>query len=834
MNSRLILTFVPLAGLLITGCNKSEPAAAPPARTAEAAPAPPPGPPMETPVPVEPLGPTESEKKTMEQVRALELRQAELQQQVEEEKLARLEAEMAAEQALLDQERADWQQEQPAVFIPDTGTALASLPAVGGSADYSTAGNWDYQTFYDDLAPYGTWYDSPDYGYCWQPSVYLTDTSWRPYTRGCWNACNTGWTWCSDEPFGWACYHYGRWARCRHRGWVWIPGDQWAPAWVCWRKNDKYVGWCPLPPETVYQRDCTWGPTVDTDCGIHPSCYVFVPVKHFDKPVLGYCEAPSMCLTICRSTVNITNIVCRPGRVHCEGPQYDWITRCVRRDVPRYNLAWDNDRGAHSRPAHRIEKDRIHFFAPKVQTPWNAALRPRHRTERLENSEFVRADGGVPQKLATRFKTERTEREKALNSEKDKNVRRILERHQKLAEMEKSRETLAAEAQRQAETVKSKLADGPQRPEVAVDKAPRAGSRVPQQSGGDVFMPTVPDRRQPTAPDRNSGIVRQPRETSRAKEIPDHTADSAASNRAAAEQAAALESARRQADARAAVGDTKRKQAATREAENLRNSRAEQVEEQRRRMAPAEPDTTAQKRQEESITRAEAANRESDRQRSTRAAGIEEQRRQQQAEALARAEAQTAALVERQRQVEAHRAAIAEQQREAAQRTAVENHRQTESNKERSRQQEIAREQSRAAEIRAAAMEQQRAAENDARAAQAARQREELERQRAAMEQQRRQEDANRAAQEEAARREAMQRQQEAAEQQRRQQEENQRRAEENAARQRESMEQQRRQQEEQQQQQRAAEESRRQAEENSRREASERARQDNDHKRGR
>ena len=32
--------------------------------------------------------------------------------------------------------------------------------------------------FYDNLAPYGTWQEVGDYGYCWQP--YDVDSGWQP------------------------------------------------------------------------------------------------------------------------------------------------------------------------------------------------------------------------------------------------------------------------------------------------------------------------------------------------------------------------------------------------------------------------------------------------------------------------------------------------------------------------------------------------------------------------------------------------------------------------------------------------------------------------------
>src|SRR5690606_3356237 len=51
------------------------------------------------------------------------------------------------------------------------------------------------------------------------------------------------------EPYAWAVYHYGRWYDDDRLGWCWVPGRNWAPAWVTWRRGDRHVGWAPLPPE---------------------------------------------------------------------------------------------------------------------------------------------------------------------------------------------------------------------------------------------------------------------------------------------------------------------------------------------------------------------------------------------------------------------------------------------------------------------------------------------------------------------------------------------------------------------------------------------------------
>jgi hypothetical protein len=106
--------------------------------------------------------------------------------------------------------------------------------------------------FYDNLDPYGSWREVGDYGYCWQP--YGVEETWQPYSDGRWVYTDAGWTWDSDEPFGWAVYHYGRWANVDQVGWVWVPGTEWGPGWVSWRHSSQYVGWAPLPPEALFLR----------------------------------------------------------------------------------------------------------------------------------------------------------------------------------------------------------------------------------------------------------------------------------------------------------------------------------------------------------------------------------------------------------------------------------------------------------------------------------------------------------------------------------------------------------------------------------------------------
>ncbi|HEV7517877.1 MAG TPA: DUF6600 domain-containing protein, partial [Thermoanaerobaculia bacterium] len=110
----------------------------------------------------------------------------------------------------------------------------------------------DVGFFYDDLAPYGNWVDRPHRGWCWVPR-HTSHRHWRPYQYGHWTLTDYGWTWVSDEPYGWATYHYGRWYDDPDYGWEWIPGNEWGPAWVSWQEGHDYVGWAPLPPSAEFR-----------------------------------------------------------------------------------------------------------------------------------------------------------------------------------------------------------------------------------------------------------------------------------------------------------------------------------------------------------------------------------------------------------------------------------------------------------------------------------------------------------------------------------------------------------------------------------------------------
>jgi hypothetical protein len=150
-----------------------------------------------------------------------------------------------------------------AIVIP---TPIRAQVSISGGVQVNTPG-FSFQIggnndFYGPLGPYGNWVDYQGYGRCWHPTQAGPD--WRPYSNGYWTYTDAGWYWNSDEPWAWACYHYGSWTFDSNLGWIWIPGTQWAPAWVTWRYSDNYVGWAPCGPNLV-----VLAPSFFVFCGAH-------------------------------------------------------------------------------------------------------------------------------------------------------------------------------------------------------------------------------------------------------------------------------------------------------------------------------------------------------------------------------------------------------------------------------------------------------------------------------------------------------------------------------------------------------------------------------------
>jgi hypothetical protein len=136
----------------------------------------------------------------------------------------------------------------PAATQPAPEAAPAEPQAPAQVIDASVGEDQvNFDTFHNELAPYGQWINHPQWGLVWHPTAVPAD--FRPYREGHWEDTDEyGTVWVSDYSWGDVPFHYGRWGYDPQQGWLWQPGYTWSPAWVAWREGDGDIGWFPIPP----------------------------------------------------------------------------------------------------------------------------------------------------------------------------------------------------------------------------------------------------------------------------------------------------------------------------------------------------------------------------------------------------------------------------------------------------------------------------------------------------------------------------------------------------------------------------------------------------------
>ncbi len=291
-------------------------------------------------------------------------------------------------------------------FVLCAGQARAQDDSAQAGATTQGDSGVSFQTFYDQLASQGSWINTDQYGYVFQPTE--NDPNWRPYTYGHWVNTDAGMTWVSDDSFGWATDHYGRWANIDGYGWVWVPGYTWAPAWVSWRTSDEDVGWAPLPPDSdegidyyddddyFTDADFGFGFHIGDDCdlayGIGPWYYNFCPIAFIgDRDCWRHFHDRRDNFALIGHTRNVTNINYRRdgagrfGHVHAEGPSVAALNAHARTHIETAQLASASrvgDAGLHG--------NRLAVFAPRVDPTTAKTARPNSVSRTLANTNVNR------------------------------------------------------------------------------------------------------------------------------------------------------------------------------------------------------------------------------------------------------------------------------------------------------------------------------------------------------------------------------------------------------------------------------------------------------------
>jgi hypothetical protein len=253
------------------------------------------------------------------------------------------------------------------VLLISIGITLPKASAQGASVSF--------QVFYDELSPYGTWVNSPDYGYVWIPDV---DPGFTPYaTNGYWVYTNEGWTWVSNYSWGWAPFHYGRWYTDPTYGPMWVPDNEWGPGWVTWRRSANYYGWAPIGP----------GVSISVAYGnnyyVPYNQYTFVSGGFMGRTnINNYYINNSNNVTIINNSTVINNIrVDKTRNVRYNpGPNRNEVEKRVGRTITPVVIRESN------KPGQNVSGNQLQIYRPQVQKTNSNGNRPApSKVESLRN-----------------------------------------------------------------------------------------------------------------------------------------------------------------------------------------------------------------------------------------------------------------------------------------------------------------------------------------------------------------------------------------------------------------------------------------------------------------
>jgi hypothetical protein len=128
-----------------------------------------------------------------------------------------------------------------------------------------------------------------------------------------------------------------------------VPGTVWAPAWVTWTFNDRYIGWAPLPPSVRFG----YGGYSGRPIVLGATQYVFVPTDRFVGTRVNTVRiAPDQSPTIFRQTTPVTRFGVTGGIVRNDALPINRIqtrTRIERRNIdtgrttPRPITGWTGE-----------------------------------------------------------------------------------------------------------------------------------------------------------------------------------------------------------------------------------------------------------------------------------------------------------------------------------------------------------------------------------------------------------------------------------------------------------------------------------------------------------
>lgn len=397
--------------------------------------------------------------------------------------------------------------------------ALAAVPFLMAAPAAHAGFGVSFGVFYSSLGHHGEWITVDAGVYAWRPMNVAA--GWRPYWNGRWMWTDDGWYWDSDEPWAWAAYHYGRWYYDDYYGWIWIPGYEWAPAWVEWRYGGSTIGWAPLGPYALF----------NVHYGVHYARRWITPYHYWSFVDCRYMTHREIHRYVYRSEENTRYIgrtrtggSVRPhnGRVVSRGPEPGYIERRADIRIPRTTLVDVEDRDR-LRDVRSDNGERIGVFRPRIEDTRGdvradrpEGLRERERMPSLDTRgmdvrrrEEARESGREIERLAPRRRDvdadrsgDRTTRwyEVAPREDRDvqrQDVNRDVPRDAERRSIERRRED------RSADRAPEGWRSGSQAPERRVQPAP--GVSRPERSTPERSVQRAPQPRSSERPSSNAG-----------------------------------------------------------------------------------------------------------------------------------------------------------------------------------------------------------------------------------------------------------------------------------------------------------------------------------------
>ncbi|MFZ4520931.1 MAG: DUF6600 domain-containing protein [Bacteroidales bacterium] len=264
------------------------------------------------------------------------------------------------------------------IFLAGSALTPQRIPAQGVSVGF--------EVFYNELSPYGTWIDNPDYGYVWLPDV---GPGFTPYsTNGYWIFTDQGWTWVSNYSWGWAPFHYGRWFMDDRYGAMWVPDYEWGPGWVTWRMSAGYYGWAPIGPGISI--NIAYGNSYN----IPDNRWTFVRDRDFGRRDINnyYVNQTQNVTIINNSTVIVNNRVDRSRNVtYNAGPERG---QAEQRSGRKFTPVAVTER---AKPGQRVNSNQLQIYKPEVRRSAPSGPKPApSKVGRIENIKTIDQRRAMP------------------------------------------------------------------------------------------------------------------------------------------------------------------------------------------------------------------------------------------------------------------------------------------------------------------------------------------------------------------------------------------------------------------------------------------------------